>query len=91
LAGASRSGTALAAGRFAFTIQEDAMADVKTGDKVTWKSHGGTAEGTVEKKVTSPTKIKGHNVAASKDNPEFIVKTGEGKKAAHKAGALTKK
>ena len=42
------------------------------------------------KKLTQPTAIKGHKVAASKDNPEFLVETGEGKRAAHKAEALTK-
>ena len=62
----------------------------KTGDKVKWKSHGGDAHGTVEKKQTSRTTIKGHTVAASRENPQFIVKTAEGKKAAHKADALTK-
>ena len=66
------------------------MAEPKKGDKVSWKSHGGTAHGTVEKKQTSPTQIKGHKVAASPDNPEFIVKTDKGAKAAHKADALTK-
>ena len=66
------------------------MTEPKKGDKVSWKSHGGTAHGTVEKKQTSPTQIKGHKVAASPENPEFIVKTGAGKKAAHKAAALTK-
>ena len=67
------------------------MADnIKVGDKVKWKSHGGEAHGTVEKKQTTPTDIKGHKVAASKDNPEFIVKTDKGTKAAHKPGALTK-
>lgn len=64
---------------------------VKVGDKVSWKSHGGTAEGKIEKKVTSRTKIKGHTVAASKEEPQFIVKTDEGKKAAHKEEALTKR
>jgi hypothetical protein len=34
--------------------------------------------------------IKGHKVAASKDNPEYLVETDEGKRAAHKAKALTK-
>jgi hypothetical protein len=63
---------------------------LKTGDKVSWKSHGGTAHGKVVKKQTSPTDIKGHHVAASKDNPEYIVETNEGKRAAHKPGALTK-
>ena len=66
------------------------MATVKQGDKVSWKSHGGEAHGKVVKKQTSPTTIKGHKVAASKDNPEFIVETKEGKRAAHKASALTK-
>jgi hypothetical protein len=57
---------------------------------VSWKSHGGQADGTVVKKVTKPTHIKGHKVAASQDNPEFIVKTREGKRAAHESEALTK-
>ncbi len=63
---------------------------LKAGDKVSWKSHGGKAHGKVVKKQTSPTKIKGHKVAASEDEPQFIVETNEGKKAAHKAKALTK-
>ena len=64
--------------------------DLKKGDKVSWSSHGGTAHGTVEKKQTSPTTIKGHKVAASADNPEFIVRSDNGGKAAHKASALKK-
>ena len=64
--------------------------ELKKGDTVSWKSHGGEAHGTVEKKQTSRTTIKGHTVAASSENPQFIVKTAEVKKAAHKAEALTK-
>ncbi|QGN56059.1 DUF2945 domain-containing protein [Novosphingobium sp. Gsoil 351] len=60
------------------------------GDAVSWKSHGGTAHGKVVKKITAPMEIKGHHVAASKDNPEYLVETEDGKRAAHKAGALTK-
>jgi hypothetical protein len=60
------------------------------GDKVSWKSHGGEAHGKVVRKVTSPMTIKGHKVAASKDNPEYLVETGDGKQAAHKAEALNK-
>lgn len=66
------------------------MKDPKAGDKVSWKSHGGEAHGRVVKKQTSPTRIKGHKVAASKEEPQFIVETDEGKRAAHKAGALSK-
>ena len=70
----------------------------KSGDKVSWKSHGGEAHGKVVKKQTSPSRIKGHKVAASKDDPQFIVEMlvgdhvlaqGEGasKKAAERAAA----
>ena len=65
------------------------MAELKPGDKVTWQTSRGETEGTVVKKQTKPTKIKGHKVAASKDNPEYIVKSDKsGKEAAHKPDAL---
>lgn len=67
------------------------MKDLKAGDKVEWDSPGGHSVGEVVKKVTRPTTIKGHNVAASKDNPEYIVKSDKsGKTAAHKPEALKK-
>jgi hypothetical protein len=62
----------------------------KAGDKVSWSSSGGTAHGKVVKKLTSPMEIKGHHVAASKDNPEYLVETDDGKQAAHKPDALKK-
>lgn len=62
----------------------------RKGDKVSWNSSGGTAHGKVVKKLTSPIDIKGHHVAASKDNPEYLVETDDGKQAAHKPGALKK-
>ncbi len=49
--------------------------DLKAGDKVKWKSHGGEAHGHVEKKITSDTKIKSHQVRASKDDPIYVVKS----------------
>ena len=64
--------------------------DFKAGDKVAWNSSGGHSTGKVVKKQTTPSSIKGHKVAASKDNPEYIVETDEGKRAAHKPGALNK-
>ena len=63
---------------------------LRAGSRVSWSSHGGTAHGKVVKKVTSPMTIKGHKVAASKDNPEYLVETDEGKRAAHKPGSLKK-
>ncbi len=65
--------------------------ELKPGDKVSWKSHGGEAVGHVVRKVTSPMKIKSHKVAASKDNPEYLVESEKsGAKAAHKPEALKK-
>jgi len=63
---------------------------LKNGDWVTWSSHGGMAKGKVVRKLTHPMTIKGHKVAASRDNPEYLVETSEGKRAAHKAAALPK-
>lgn len=64
--------------------------DFSKGDKVSWKSHGGEAHGKVVRKQTEPTRIKGHKVAASPGDPQYIVETDEGRRAAHKPGALTK-
>ncbi|WP_017651419.1 DUF2945 domain-containing protein [Fortiea contorta] len=61
------------------------------GDKVKWNTSQGETTGEVEKTLTSPTEIKGHQVAASKDNPEYLVKSEKtGKEAAHKPDALEK-
>ena len=63
----------------------------KAGDTVKWDHSQGTTQGKVIKKVTSPTKIKGHKVAASKDSPEYIVQSDKtGAKAAHKPTELRK-
>ena len=62
---------------------------LKIGDRVAWRSSGGGSVGRVERKLTSPGKIKGHEVAASQDNPEFVVRSERsGKVAAHKPSAL---
>jgi hypothetical protein len=64
---------------------------LKRGDKVSWDSSGGQSVGKVVKKQTTPAQIKGHKVAASKDNPQYIVKSDKsGKVAAHKPGELKK-
>jgi hypothetical protein len=65
---------------------------LKRGDKVAWETSQGTTIGKVVAKQTKPTSIKGHKVAASKDNPEYIVESDKsGKRAAHKPGALKKR
>jgi len=63
----------------------------RPGDPVEWNSHGGVAKGKVKKKLTSRTTIKGHQVAASPDNPEYLVETDKGGQAAHKPEALRRR
>ncbi len=64
---------------------------LKAGDKVEWETPQGKTKGTVKRKLTSPTKIKTHKVAASQDEPEYLVETDKSKKkAAHKPESLKK-
>jgi hypothetical protein len=65
------------------------MSEFEKGDHVTWKSHGGTAEGVVKKEITSETEAGGRKVKASKDEPQYLVKSDKsGGEAVHKPGAL---
>lgn len=64
---------------------------LKKSDKVEWNTPQGKASGTVKKKLTAATKVKGHTAKATKKEPEYIVESAKsGKKAAHKAAALKK-
>lgn len=64
----------------------------KKGDKVEWSSHGGTAVGTVERKITSETEAGGRKVSASKDEPQYLVRSEKsGGTAVHKPDALRRR
>lgn len=68
-----------------------ASEELKVGNKVSWSSPQGKVTGSVKKKLTGPTNIKRHHVAASPDNPQVLVKSASsGKLAAHKPTALKK-
>jgi hypothetical protein len=63
----------------------------KKGDRVTWNSHGGTAEGVVVRKVTEDQVLAGRQVRASKDEPQYLVRSDKsGGEAVHKPDALTR-
>ena len=63
--------------------------DFNASDKVRSNSAQGTVTGTVKKKLTAPTDIKTHHVAASPDHPQLLVESASsGKMAAHKPEAL---
>ena len=68
------------------------MADsIKTGDAVEWQSQQGKIVGVVKKKLTKPMAIKGHKVAATADDPQYLVRSDKtNAQAAHKEEALTK-
>ena len=59
---------------------------------MTWQSHGSTAEGTVEEKITFDTNAAERTVRASKDDPQYHVRSDKsGNDAVHKPAALKKK
>jgi hypothetical protein len=66
--------------------------EFKKGDHVTWNSHGGTAEGEVVRKITEDTPLAGRRVVASKDDPQYLVRSEKsGGEAVHKPSALRKR
>jgi hypothetical protein len=66
--------------------------EFKRGDQVSWSSHGGEATGVVERKITSDTELAGRTVRASKDEPQYLVKSDKsGGEAVHKPGALRRR
>ena len=65
---------------------------LKKGDKVEWDTSQGKTHGVVERKLTSDTQIKGHTAKATKDDPQYLVKSDKsGKEAAHKPDELKKR
>jgi Hypervirulence associated proteins TUDOR domain len=68
------------------------MTEFEKGDHVTWKSHGGTAEGEVEEEITEDTEAAGRTVRATPDDPQYRVRSEKsGRDAVHRPEALTKK
>ena len=71
------------------------MSDEKTfrkGDEVEWDHSQGTTHGTVKRKLTSETEVKGHTAKASKDDPQYLVESDKtGAEAAHRPEELRKR
>jgi Hypervirulence associated proteins TUDOR domain len=65
--------------------------DFAKGDRVSWQSHGGEAVGEVVRKITSDTEAGGRTVRASKDEPQYLVRSEKsGGEAVHRPDALTR-
>jgi len=67
------------------------MADFKVGDKVEWEYSGSKVTGKITKRITEETEAGGRKVKASKDEPQFLVKSdNNGSEAVHKPESLKK-
>ena len=65
--------------------------DFKVGDHVGWNSEAGHVRGTIKKKITSVIKFKSYTVRASKEEPQYLIKSDTTDHLAmHKGSALEK-
>lgn len=63
----------------------------KVGDHVEWNSEAGRVRGTIVKKFTSEIEVKGYVRHASKDDPQYLIKSDKTDHiAVHKGSALKK-
>lgn len=63
----------------------------KSGDHVKWDTPQGETSGKVVHKVTGTERVKGHVAKASKEHPEYRVKSDKsGKEAIHRPEELRK-
>lgn len=63
--------------------------DLREGDRVEWDSHGGTAVGRIEEKITHDTEAAKRTVRASPDDPQYRVRSEKsGGDAVHHPEAL---
>ena len=61
------------------------------GDHVEWNSEAGRVRGTIKKKITSEISFKGYKVHASRDEPQYLIKSDKTDHLAmHKGSALKK-
>lgn len=65
--------------------------DFKVGDHVEWNSEAGRVRGAIKKKHISEITFKGYTVHASKEDPQYEIKSDTTDHIAmHKGSALTK-
>ena len=65
--------------------------EFKVGDHVEWNSEAGYVRGRIEKKVTSAMKFKSYTVRASKEEPQYLIKSDKTDHLAMHKGAALKK
>ena len=66
-----------------------AKEEFEPGDKVEWNTPQGKTRGTIKKKLTSRTEVGGQTIAASDEDPRYLVESEKSSnEAAHKPNAL---
>lgn len=64
-------------------------AGFRRGDRVSWNSEAGRVSGTITRKVTAPVNFRGYVHHASKDEPQYFIKSDKTDHVAlHKGSAL---
>ena len=65
--------------------------DFEVGNHVEWNSEAGHVRGTIKKKITSAITFKSYTVRASKEKPQYLIKSDTTDHLAmHKGSALKK-
>jgi hypothetical protein len=65
--------------------------EFKVGDHVEWNSEAGRVHGTIKKKITTEITFKTYTVHASKEEPQYLIKSDKtDHMAMHKGSALKK-
>jgi DNA-3-methyladenine glycosylase II len=65
--------------------------EFKVGDHVEWNSEAGRVRGTIKKKISSAIQFKGYTVRASREEPQYLIKSDKtDHMAMHKGAALKK-
>jgi hypothetical protein len=63
--------------------------ELKRGDRVEWSFRGRTVTGTVRRRLTARTEVGGRVVAASKEDPRYVVRSERsGKETTRRRAAL---
>jgi hypothetical protein len=65
-------------------------AEFKRGDRVEWNFRGRTVKGRVRRRLTKRTEVAGQIVAASADDPRYVVRSdASGKETTRRPSALS--
>jgi hypothetical protein len=65
---------------------------LRAGDKVQWRTSQGPTAGVVKRKLTRRARVKGHDAAASPEDPRYLVESDKSHaQAIHKPAALKRR